>query len=53
MVRRLEVVCEHAGIDPDRARAWTIVRAVDNARVMAHDRERVSLAMAIVKAMNP
>ncbi len=53
VVRRLEVVCEHAGIDPDRARAWTIVRAVDNARVMAHDREQVSLAMAIVKAMNP
>ena len=29
--RRLEVVCAAAGIDEDRAKAWTIVRAVDNA----------------------
>ncbi len=29
--RRLSVVCEHGGIDEDRARAWTIVREVQNA----------------------
>ena len=29
--RRLEIVCEHADIDEDRAKAWTIVREVDNA----------------------
>jgi len=51
--RRLELVCEPAGIDPQRARAWTIVREVDNALGLAHDRDRVSLAMAVVKAMHP
>ncbi|MGZ8801814.1 MAG: aminoglycoside phosphotransferase family protein, partial [Mycobacterium sp.] len=51
--RRLEIVCEHAGIDTDRASAWTIVREVDNALDPAHDRARVTLAVAIVKAMNP
>jgi streptomycin 6-kinase len=51
--RRLEIVCHHAGIDPGRARAWTIVREVFNALDAAHDRARVTLAVAMVKAMNP
>ena len=51
--RRLDIVCEHAGIDTDRARAWTIVREVDNALDLAQDAARVTLAVAIVKAMNP
>ncbi len=60
--RRLEIICEHAGLDEGRARAWTIVREADNAidaaeaadddasREWAHD--RVSLAVTIIKAMN-
>jgi streptomycin 6-kinase len=51
--RRLDIVCDHAGIDVDRARAWTIVREVDNATDVADDPARVTLAVAIVKAMNP
>ena len=53
LVRRLEIVCERAGIDPARARAWTIVREADNAVELAHDPHRVTLAVAIIKAMNP
>jgi streptomycin 6-kinase len=50
--RRLEIVCEHAGIDEDRAKAWTIVREVDNAADPAEPRGRASLSVAIIKAMN-
>ena len=50
--RRLEVVCEHAGIDEERAKAWTIVREVDNATDPAEGPGRASLAVAIIKAMN-
>jgi streptomycin 6-kinase len=50
--RRLEIVCEHAGIDEARAKAWTIVREVDNATDPAADPGRASLAVAIIKAMN-
>jgi streptomycin 6-kinase len=50
--RRLEVICDHAGIDEDRARAWTIVREVDNATDPTEGPERTSLAVAVIKAMN-
>lgn len=53
--RRLEIICERAGIDEGRARAWTIVREADNALGFAADpanRDRVSLAVMIIKAMN-
>ena len=61
--RRLEIICERAGLDEGRARAWTIVREADNAldaatssgddpRSRAWARERVSLAVTIIKAMN-
>jgi streptomycin 6-kinase len=50
--RRLEIVCEHAGIDEERAKAWTIVREVDNATDPAEGSGRASLAVAIIKAMN-
>jgi len=50
--RRLEVVCEHADIDEERAKAWTIVREVDNATDPAQGPGRASLAVAIIKAMN-
>lgn len=53
LIRRLEVICDYGGIDPDRARAWTIVREVDNAIGLGNDRGRISLAMTVVKAMNP
>ncbi|MEO7061212.1 MAG: aminoglycoside phosphotransferase family protein, partial [Lapillicoccus sp.] len=48
--RRLEVVCEAAGIDEDRAKAWTIVRVVDNAR--DEPPPGISRAVAVLKAMN-
>jgi len=50
--RRLAILCERAGIDEDRARGWTIVREVDNATTPATGPDRVSLAVAIIKAMN-
>ncbi|MEP6649302.1 MAG: aminoglycoside phosphotransferase family protein [Lapillicoccus sp.] len=50
--RRLEIVCERAGIDEDRAKAWTIMREVDNATDATAGRVRASLAVAIIKAMN-
>ncbi len=53
--RRLEIICERAGIDEGRARAWTIVREADNALEFADvpgARERISLAVMIIKAMN-
>lgn len=54
--RRLEIVCAAAGIDEHRARAWTIVREMDNALDLAAEpggSDRVSLAVAIIKAMQP
>jgi len=52
--RRLAVICESAGIDPDRARSWTIVREVDNAVDAAQDgdMERVTATVTVVKAMS-
>lgn len=56
--RRLEIICERAGIDEGRARAWTIVREADNAVEFAAEpqtawaRDRISLAVTIIKAMN-
>jgi Streptomycin 6-kinase len=53
--RRLEIICERGGLDEGRARAWTIVREADNALGVADDpsaRDRVSLAVMIIKAMN-
>ena len=50
--RRLEIICERAGIDEDRARGWTIVREVDNATAPGLGPDRVGLAVAIIKAMN-
>jgi streptomycin 6-kinase len=53
--RRLSVVCDHGGIEEDRARAWTIVREVQNALWAGSGREaaaRVTVAVTILKAMN-
>ncbi len=55
--RRLDIVCETAGVDEGRARAWTIVREVLAAISVGHrpapeTSARISLAVAICKAMN-
>ena len=50
--RRLEIICDHAGIDEDRARAWTIVREMDNAGDEPPGSSGASLAVALIKAMN-
>ena len=51
--RRLAVVCEAAGIDEDRARAWTVVRELDMALDAAAtgDGDGVTAAVTIIKAM--
>lgn len=53
---RLELVCGAAGLDPDRARAMTIVRVADNALWAVRegrddDTEEITRSVAIVKAM--
>ncbi len=50
--RRIEIVCETAGLDQTRARAWAIVRAVDNALERPDDPGWVSLMVQICKAMS-
>ncbi len=52
--RRLEIICETSGVNPDRARAWTIVREVDNARdggTGPDGYDRRTMAVAMIKAM--
>lgn len=56
LLGRLEVLCEAAGLDRDRARAATIVRMAQNALWAVRDRrteseEEITRAVAIVKAM--
>ncbi|TQJ09964.1 streptomycin 6-kinase [Lapillicoccus jejuensis] len=50
--RRVEVVCEAAGIDEARARAWSVVRVVDWARDQPPGSAASGLAVTILKAMN-
>lgn len=50
--RRVEVVCEAAGLDEARARAWSVVRVVDWARDRPAGSATVGLAVTILKAMN-
>ena len=53
--RRLETVCEHAGLDPDRARVCSIVRMVRNALEAAGrgSETEVTVAVTVLKAMQP
>jgi streptomycin 6-kinase len=56
--RRLEIICESAGIDPDRAMAWTLVREAVNAVWAAAQPDsatpaRIAAAVTIMKAMQP
>jgi streptomycin 6-kinase len=53
--RRLSIICEVAGLDEDRARAWSVVRevgmglwAIDN-----DDANELTKAIAILKAIQP
>lgn len=48
--RRLEAVVDTAGLDEDRARAWTLIRMLNNA-YGATDRDWVSLCLAVAKAV--
>ena len=52
--RRVEVVCEAAGIDEDEALAWSYVATAMQARWAAEDgdREGVSFCVALLKALD-
>ena len=52
--RRLQVVCEAAGIDEDEARAWVVVRETAEAMSAADegDRDALTLAISLAKAMD-
>ena len=51
--RRLTIICDSAGVDEERARAWSIVREVQMAlwAVEDDDGDEVTKAIAIIKAM--
>ena len=53
--RRLSIICEHAGLDEERAQAWSIVREVQMGLWAAedHDGGELTKAIAIIKAMQP
>jgi streptomycin 6-kinase len=52
--RRLQVVCEAAGIDEDEARSWVVVRETAEAMSAAEDGDRdgLTLAISLAKAMD-
>jgi streptomycin 6-kinase len=52
--RRLQVVCDAAGIDEDEARAWVVVRETAEAMSAADDGDRdgLTLAISLAKAMD-
>jgi streptomycin 6-kinase len=53
--RRLSIICDSAGLDEERARAWSIVREVQMGlwAVGDHDGDGLTKAIAIVKALQP
>ena len=53
--RRLTIICDSAGVDEERARAWSIVREVQMAlwAVEDDDADELTKAIAIIKAMQP
>jgi streptomycin 6-kinase len=53
--RRLSIICSSAGLDEQRARAWSIVREVQMGLRAVHDNDAGELtrAVAIIKAMQP
>ena len=52
--RRLQLVCDTAGIDEDEARAWVVVRETAEAMSAARDGDRdgLTLAISLAKAMD-
>jgi streptomycin 6-kinase len=55
---RLELVCDAGGIDPERARAWSIVREAVNAmweaaRPTEHSAAQLSAKVVALKALQP
>lgn len=48
--RRLRTACDHAGIDPERAAAWTIVREVQNAEWAAEASDDAEVARHLTLA---
>ncbi|KQX63688.1 hypothetical protein ASD06_11280 [Angustibacter sp. Root456] len=48
--RRLRLACDHAGIDPERAAAWTIVREVQNAEWAAEATDDAEVARHLTLA---
>lgn len=53
--RRLSIICESAGLEEERAQAWSIVREVQMAlwAVKDDDADELTKAIAIIKAMQP
>jgi streptomycin 6-kinase len=53
--RRLSIICEVAGLDEERARAWSIVREAQMGlwAIDEDDAEGLTRAIAIIKAMQP
>jgi streptomycin 6-kinase len=53
--RRLSIICDCAGVDPERAKAWSVVREVQMAlwAVEDDDADGLTKAIAIIKAMQP
>ena len=53
--RRLSIICERAGLDEERAGAWSIVREVQLGlwAIAGGDGDGLTKAIAIIKAMQP
>jgi streptomycin 6-kinase len=53
--RRLSIICASAGLDEERARAWSIVREVQMGlwAIKVNDGVELTKAIAILKAMQP
>lgn len=52
---RLAIICARAGVDEERARAWSIVREVQMGlwAIQDDDADELTKAIAIIKAMQP
>lgn len=53
--RRLSIICEHAGLDEERAKAWSIIREVQMGlwAIEDVDADGLTKAISIIKAMQP
>ena len=55
LLRRLSIICASAGLDEERARAWSIVREVQQGlwAIEDDDADGLTKAIAIIKAIQP